>query len=196
MSLLTVITWCSVTVCLFDIHRVQFQNGINTSMTNLTIVHSYSVVQSDRNSLYFGFFSHLQVNSRNRWARSCNTSVACHSVFRTIIGRTAIRTLACWQWINPFRRPGVNVIHAATIRCYIIVSFKVFRLSSNMYFLNYLGETRFHSEHRIDSSVASFSKSLTHSNLSVFIVSKSLISVMCFQRLCTEFDSETAHECT
>ena len=44
MSLKMVVTCCSATVCLFDIHRVQYRNGINISMMYMTIVHASSVV--------------------------------------------------------------------------------------------------------------------------------------------------------
>jgi len=39
---------CNVTVRLFDIHRVQYRNGLNTSMTYFTMVHSSWVVKSGR----------------------------------------------------------------------------------------------------------------------------------------------------
>jgi len=65
-TLKNVITWCKVTVCLFDIHRVQYENGLKTSMTYLTIVHSSCVVKSGRYLLNFGFLSHWPVNPRNQ----------------------------------------------------------------------------------------------------------------------------------
>jgi len=61
MSLYTVTMWCKLTVCLFHIQRVQYRNSLNASMTYLTIVHSSSVVNSGRYSLYFGFWIHLRV---------------------------------------------------------------------------------------------------------------------------------------
>jgi len=66
MSLCTVITWCNVTVCLFDIQRVLYQNPLNTSMTYFTMVHSSWVVNSGQYSVYFEFWSHSGVNSSNR----------------------------------------------------------------------------------------------------------------------------------
>jgi hypothetical protein len=51
MSLYTVIMWCNVTVCLFDIHRIQYCSRLNTSMTYFTIVHSSWVVNSGRYSV-------------------------------------------------------------------------------------------------------------------------------------------------
>jgi len=59
-------TWCRVTLCLFDIRRVLEQNGPRTSMTYWKMAHSACVVMSGQFSLYFGFWSHSQVNSRNR----------------------------------------------------------------------------------------------------------------------------------
>jgi len=46
MSLETAITWCNVTICLFDIHRVQDWNGLKTSITCLTMVDLSWVVKS------------------------------------------------------------------------------------------------------------------------------------------------------
>jgi len=57
MSLYPVVTWCRVTICCFHIHRFQCWNGLNTSMTCLTMVHSSCVVKSGLYSLYFGFLS-------------------------------------------------------------------------------------------------------------------------------------------
>jgi len=96
ISLYTVITWGNVTVCLFDIHRVQYGNGLITSMTYFPMVLSAWVVKSGWYSLYFGFLSHSHVNSRNRKARSSNSRVEFQCVLTSIIGSTAIRTLAFW----------------------------------------------------------------------------------------------------
>jgi len=48
ISLERVMTWCRITVCQFDIHRVQYRNGRNTAMTYLTMVHSTCAVKSSR----------------------------------------------------------------------------------------------------------------------------------------------------
>jgi len=44
------------------------------------------------------------------------------------MGSTAMRTLAFWQSMNSFRRPGVMVINTANIPCYIHVSFRTFKI--------------------------------------------------------------------
>ena len=66
MPLCTVISWWRVTVCHSDIHSIQYRNGLNTSVTYLSLVHSPCVVQSGRYSLDFGILSNSQVNSCNR----------------------------------------------------------------------------------------------------------------------------------
>jgi len=81
ISLYTVTMWCNVTVCLFDIHRVQYQNGLNTSMIYFTMVHSSWVVKSGRKSLNFGVLSHSRVNSRNRKTCLSNSRVEFQQLF-------------------------------------------------------------------------------------------------------------------
>jgi len=165
-------------------------------MTYLTIVHSSWVVNSSRHSLYFGFWSHSRVNSRKRWARLSNSSVEFQRVFTSIFRSTAMRTLAFWQSMNSFRRPGVSVINTASILCYMKVSFRTFKISWNTYFLNYPCSTWSHGRHLDDSCIALFSKYLTLPNVYAFILSKLLIALMGFPRLGAAFYPETAHECT
>jgi len=98
--------------------------------------------------------------------------------------------------MNLFRWPGVSVINTASILCHINVSFMSFTMSWNMYFLNYLCQTRLHSRHLVDSSNALFSQSLTLAKVCAFIVSKLLIAHMGFPKLGAAFDPETAQECT
>jgi len=138
ISLYTVITWCNVTVCLIDIHRVQYQNGLNTSMTYFTMVHSSRVVKSGRWSLCFGFLSHSGGTSSNQKVRSSNYRVEFQQVVTSIIESTAMRTLAFWQSMNPFRQPGDSVIYTVSIVGSMKVSFSTFRISWNTYFLNNL----------------------------------------------------------
>jgi len=107
-----------------------------------------------------------------------------------------MRTLAFWQSMNSFRRPGVSVINTASILCYMKVSFRTFKISWDTYFLNYLCQTRFHGRHLIDSSIALFSKSLTLPDVYAFILSKLLIALMGCPRPGAAFYTETAHECT
>jgi hypothetical protein len=66
ISLFTVITWWNVTECLLDIHRVQFRNGFKPCQTYFTTVHSSWVVNCGQYWVYFRFWSHSDVNSRNR----------------------------------------------------------------------------------------------------------------------------------
>jgi len=165
MSLCTVITWCNVTVCLFDIHWVQYRNGINTSTTYFTIFHSSWVVSSGRYSVYFRFWSHYRVNTRNRQAGLRNSSVEFQTVFTCIIGSTARGTLAFWKSIKSFRRPGDRVINTVSILYKMKVSFRTFNVSWNTDFLNYLCQTWCHCWHLINFSIALFSNSLTLHNV-------------------------------
>ena len=126
MSLYTAITWCNLTVCLFDIHRVQYQNGLNPSMIYFTMVHSSCVIKSGQFSLYVGFWRHLHVNPHNWEACLSNSSVEFQCFFTSIIRSTEMRTLAFWQSMNSFRRPDVRVINTASILCYIKVNFRTF----------------------------------------------------------------------
>ena len=196
MSLCTVITWCNVTVCLFNIHRVQYRNGLNTSMTYFTMVHSSCVVNSGQYSVYFGLWSHSRVDSRNQLARSSNSSVEFQCVFISIIGSTAMRNLAFWRSMNSFRRPGVSVINTAIILCYMKVSFGTFKISWNMYFLNHLCQTMSHGRHYIDCSIALTSMSLTLSDVYPLILSKLRITLIVIRWLGVAFYTKTAHECT
>jgi len=107
-----------------------------------------------------------------------------------------MRTLAFWQSMNSFQRPGVSVINTASILCHMKVSFRTFKISWNTYFLNYLCQTRLHGQHLNDSSIALFSKSLTLPDVYAFILSKLLIALMGFPRLGAAFYTETAQECT
>jgi len=136
------------------------------------------------------------VNSHDRYSRSSNSSVEFQCVFTSIIGSTTIRTLAVWESMNPFRQPGVSVIDAASILCYMMANFRTSKTWSTSYFLNYLCWTRFHGRHRIDSSVALFSKSLTLPNVYALILSKLLITLMGLPRVGAAFYTETAHEWT
>jgi len=136
------------------------------------------------------------MNSRDQLARSSNSNVEFHHVFTSMIGCTAMRTLAFGQSINSFRWPGASVINTAKILCYMTVNFRTSKISWNTYFLNYLCYTWFHGRHFIDSSISLFSKSLTFPNVYAFILSKLLIALMGFPRLGAAFYTETAHECT
>jgi len=107
-----------------------------------------------------------------------------------------MRTVAFWQSINSFRRPGVSVINTASILCFMKVSFRTFKISWNTYFLNYLCQTWSDGRHLIDSSIALLSKSLTLANVYAFILAKLLIALMRFPRLGAAFYNDTAHECT
>jgi hypothetical protein len=105
-------------------------------------------------------------------------------------------TVAFWQLINLFQRPGVSVINTASILCYMYVSFRAFAISCNTYFLNHLCSTWFQGRHLIDSSIALISKSLTLPHDYAFNLSTLLMALMGFTRLGTAFNTETAHECT
>jgi len=63
MSFNTVITWCRVTVSLFDMWMVQYWNGDKTSVTSLMMLHSSWVVKSGWLSSYVGFLRPSWVNS-------------------------------------------------------------------------------------------------------------------------------------
>jgi len=65
-----------------------------------------------------------------------------------------------------------------------------------MYFLNYLCLSWSHGRHRVDSSSALISKSLTLPTVCAFILSKFVIMLMGFPRLGVAFYTETVHECT
>ena len=90
ISLYTVIMWCTETGCLFDIQRVQYGNGLNTSMTYFRMVHSLWDVKSGLILLYVGFVSHSHVNSPNQKARSRMSNIEFQQVLTPIIGSTAI----------------------------------------------------------------------------------------------------------
>jgi len=140
--------------------------------------------------------SYSRVNSRNQFTCSSASSIEFHSVFTSIIGSTAISTLAFRQSMNSFRKPCVTVINTASIRCYIKVSFKFFKISWDTYFLKYLCRTWSHSRLLIHSSVALFSQFLTLLNVCTFILSKLLIALMGFPRLGVAVYTEIDHEPT
>jgi len=147
------------------------------------IAHSSWVVKSRWESLYFWFLSHLQLNSCNQYAHSWHSSVEFHCVFTSILGSSAIHTMAFWLSMDLFWWPGVSGINTASILCYMMVSFMSFKMSWNMYFLNYLCQTWSHSRHLVDSSIAQFSQSLTLHNVRGFIHSKLLITLKGFPRV-------------
>ena len=138
MSLYMVMMWCKVPVCVFDIHRVQYGNSLKTSMTYLMMFHLSCGVKSGRWLVNCGFCSHWRMNPGNQKAQSRNCNVEFNHVFTSLIRSTAIRTLALWQSLNSFQWPRVRVIYTASILCYINISFRSFKMSSNRYFLNYL----------------------------------------------------------
>jgi len=196
MSLSTVITWSKVTICLFDIHRVQYRNGLKTSMTYLTMVQSSCVVKSGWYSQYFRFQSHQQVNSCDRKAHPSTSSVEFKSVSMSIIGRKVTWTLVCRQSMNSFWRPGVSVINTVSILCYIKVIFSTLKISLNMYVLDYRCYNWCHGRDLVDSSIALSLTFLTLPNVNAFILSELLITLMGFPRLGLAFYTYTAHECT
>jgi len=106
-----------------------------------------------------------------------------------------MRTMGFWQLMNSFRQPAVSVIITASILCYMKVNFRTFKISWNMYFLNYLCWTWFHGRHHIDSSIALISKSLTLPNVYIFILSKLLIVLMGFPRPGAAFYTNTGNQC-
>jgi len=160
------------------------------------MVHSSWVVKSGRFSVYVGLWSHLRVNARNRYARSCNSSVDFQWGFTFTIGSTAMRTVAFRHSLNSFRQPGVSVINTTSILCYMKLSFSTCKISWNTYLLNYLCETWTHGRHPIDSRIAHFPKCLTLPKAYAFILSKVLIAHMGFPRVGPAFYTQTADECT
>jgi len=196
MSLYTVITWCDGSVCLLAMNRGQYRNDINNSVTYITIVHSLWVVKGGRYSVYFRLWSHLCETSCNRLARLSDSRFEFERVFISIISSSEIWTFAFWQSINLFRQPGGSVINTPSIFCFMLVSFRTFKISWSTYFLKYLCETCFHGRHLVDSSFALFSKFLTLSNVYAFFVSKFLIMLTCFPIFGAAFYTETAQECT
>ena len=160
------------------------------------MVHSSSVVKSGWESLYLGCWSHLWVNPHNQWARSSNSSVELQRVLTSIIGRTAMWTLAFWQSMNSFRWPGVSVINPGIIFHYMKVSFRTLKISWKTYFLIYHCQTWSHGRQLFDSSIAFFSKSVTFPNVYAFILCILLIALMGFPQLGAAFYTQTAHECT
>jgi len=96
--------------------------------------------------------------------------------------------------MNLFRWPCVSVINTASILRYIMISCRTFIICWNTCFLNYFCKTWPHGRHFVDSSIALFSKSLTLPNINAFIISKVLIALMGFSRLCAAFYTQTAHE--
>ena len=116
--------WYNVTICLFTIHRVQYQNGVKTSMTYLTKVHSFCVVESGRHSLYIGFWSLSGPNSCDRKARAGSSTVKYWRHFACIISTSTMQTCAFWHSMNSFWQPVVSIINTASILCYLKVSFR------------------------------------------------------------------------
>jgi hypothetical protein len=99
MSLYTVIGWCKVTLCLFDIHRVQYGNGLNTAMTYFTMIHSSWVVKRGQQSLDFLLWSHSQVNSINQLGRSSTSSVEFQdfqNMMKYILSQLSLVNLVPW----------------------------------------------------------------------------------------------------
>jgi len=95
----------------------------------------------------------------------------------------------CW-------RPGVSIINTSSMLCYLKMCFKTFRISRNMYFFNYLCYTCSHGRSLPDFCIALCSKSLVIWTIYAFILSKLLIALMGFPRLCSACFTRTAHECT
>jgi len=112
-----------------------------------------------------------------------DSSVEFHCVFTSIIGSTAMWTLAFWQSMKLFWRPDVSVINTASILCYMKVIFRTSKIWWNTHFLYYLCKTWFHGRHLIDSSVALRSKSLTLPIEYAFILFKLLIALIGFPQL-------------
>ena len=113
-----------------------------------------------------------------------------------MLGSAAMCSLSFWQSMNSFQWPGISVINKANILYSMKVSFKCFEMSWNTYFLYYLCQIWSHSRHLVDSSIALFSQSLTLSNICAFILSKLLITLICYHRLQEALSTETAHEYT
>jgi len=107
-----------------------------------------------------------------------------------------IWALAVWQSMNSFRWLGVSVINTASILSYTYVRFRLFTMSWNTYFLNYLCQTWPHKWHLVDASIALFSLSLTLANDCGFILSKLWNVLLGFPRLGAVLESKTADECT
>ena len=74
------------------------------------------------------------MNSRNLLPGLSTTSVVFQCGFASIIGSTTLQTLALWQSTNWFQRPGVSIMNAARILCYMKVTGSTFELSWNTYF--------------------------------------------------------------
>jgi len=187
---------CNVTVCLFAFHRVQYWNGLQTSMMYLPIVHSSCVVQIGQYSLYITFWSHSQPNSHDWQAPSSNSSVEFHSVLTSLVGSTTMQTFTFWQSMNSFQQPGVSVFNTASILCYMKISFMTLKISWNTFLFDFLRYTCLHGELLIHSSIALVSKSLTLSNGYAFNLRKLLSTLMGFPRLGAAFNTKTAHEYT
>jgi len=128
MSLHAVTMWFRVTKYLFQLYMVPYQTGFRTTMRYWRRVHSSSAGKSGRETQYYTFLSHSQVISWNQLARSSNSSVELHCIFASIIGSTAIGTLAFGHLIHVFRWPGVSVFYSANIHCNINISFRAFEI--------------------------------------------------------------------
>jgi len=136
MSLYTVITWCDGSVCLLAMNRGQYRNDINNSVTYITIVHSLWVVKGGRYSVYFRLWSHLCETWCNRLARLSDSRFEFEHVFISIISSSEIWTFAFGQSINLFRQPGGSVINTPSIFCFMLVSFRTFKISWSTCFSN------------------------------------------------------------
>jgi hypothetical protein len=192
--LLTVMTWCTVTVCHFDIHRVHYRNGLNTSMMYLTILHSSCGAKTGQQSFYDGYLSYWRVNCCTQVSHWSNSSVEVHFIFTSITSSTAIHLFACWESMNAFRQPGVNVFNTISFPCYMNVRVRWFKMSWNADLFNDLCQTWSHWCHLLDSSIALFSWPLTLPNVLAFLLSNLLITLMGFLSIGAAHHPETADE--
>jgi len=132
----------------------------------------------------------LQIGRNAEAMPVSNSTVSSHQLVSTVI-----RTLACRQSKNSFWRPGISIINTVSICRYMKVSFRLFKITWNMYFLNYLCYTWSHGWQLVYSSIVPFTKSLTLPNDYVLILLKLQIVLMGFPRFGAAFYTRIAHEC-
>jgi len=156
VSVYIVIPWYRVVVYFFEMHSIQYQNGLTTSMTYSIIVYSSCAVIGGKWSVYFGFLSLSRVHSRNWLAHSNNCNVQFHHVYTSIRGSNVICNVPIAESMNLFGEAGVSIIITARNPCHMKVSFSFFKMSGNTYFLSYLCYSWSHCWHLVACSIALF----------------------------------------
>jgi len=109
----------------------QYRNGFKSAIVYVSMVNSFSVVQSVLCMLHSNWFNHSQLNLWNWYRHSNHSSVELQHEFTCIIGSIGIHTGAFWQSMNIFRWPGVSMINFASIPSLMKVTLLTFNFSSH-----------------------------------------------------------------